>query len=141
MLASILISTVSVVLLAYWFRYSCLLLLRAQVDRSVDVSGRLSSPDVRQRLHTEPDLAPLLGALERDYRVVTYLLEHSSRLGAQSLENRLLRLDYKLMRAWYCVTRTVAPQQARRAVAEMAGVLICLARRMMDAQAAPQNQS
>jgi hypothetical protein len=139
MLASILISAVSVVLLGYWFRYSCLLLLRAQVDESLDMPGRLSSLDVRRRLHTEPNLEALLRSLERDYRVVTYLLEHSSTLGAQSVEDRLLRLDYKLMQAWYCVTRTVAPQQARCAVVEMAGVLSCLARRM-DQQAALQSQ-
>jgi hypothetical protein len=138
MLAGILITTVSIVLLGYWFRNSCLLLLRAHMDQKADVPGRLSSLEVRQRLHTEPNLEPLLRSLERDYRVVTYLLEHSSTRRAHSLEDRLLRLDYKLMQAWYCVTRTVAPQQSRRAVAEMAGVLTCLAQRM-DAQAL-QNQ-
>jgi len=139
MLASIVISAVSVVLLGYWFRSSCLLLLRTQADQSVDVPGRLSLGEVRERLHTEPNLEPLLRSLERDYRVVTYFLEHSSTLGAQSLEDRLLRLDYKLMQTWYCITRTIAPQQARRAVVEMAGVLTCLTRRM-DAQVALQNQ-
>ena len=139
MVASVLISAVSVVLLGYWFRYSCLLLIRTHQGQSVDVPAPLSLLDVRQRLNTESDLDPLLRSLERDYRVVTYLLQHSSALGAPTLEDRLLRLDYKLMQVWYSLTRTIAPQQARRAVLEMAAVLSCLTQRM-DEQASLQSQ-
>lgn len=140
MLASILISAVSVVLLGYWFRYSCLLLLRARAAQFTQSPGnRFSFLDVRAKLHTEPNLDPLHRSLERDYRVVTYLLQHASTLGAQSLENRLLMLDYRVMQGWYCVTRTVAPELARRALAEMAEVLICLAQKM-GAQAGLQTQ-
>jgi len=141
MLASVLISAVSVVLLGYWFRYSCLLLLRAHAPKSVAGSShRFSFLDVLERVQTEPNLDPLLRSLERDYRVVTYLLQHSSRLGAEPLENRLLMLDYRLMQCWYRVTRTVAPEQARRALSEMAGVLACLAQKM-GAQAGFQTQA
>jgi hypothetical protein len=140
MLASVLISAVSLVLLGYWFRYSCLLLLRARAAQSPPSQGhRFSFLDVRARLHTEPNLDPLHRSLERDYRVVTYLLQHASTLGAQSLEDRLLMLDYRVMQGWYCVTRTVAPAQARRALAEMAEVLGCLAQKM-GAQAGLQTQ-
>ena len=140
MLASILISAVSLVLLGYWFRYSCLLLLRARSAQFTQSPGnRFSFLDVQAKLHTEPNLDPLHRSLERDYRVVTYLLQHASTLGAQSLENRLLMLDYRVMQGWYCVTRTVAPEQARRALTEMAEVLICLAQKM-GAQAGLQTQ-
>ena len=140
MLASVLISAVSLVLLGYWFRYSCLLLLGARAAQSLQASGnRFSFLDVRTRLHTEPNLDPLRRSLERDYRVVTYLLQHASTLGAPPLEDRLLMLDYRMMQGWYCVTRAVAPGLARRALSEMVDVLACLAQKM-GAQAGLQTQ-
>ena len=53
MVASILITVVSLVLLSYWFRYSCLLILRNQAQ----------SAGVTQE---EGDLDPLRQAVERD---------------------------------------------------------------------------
>ena len=130
MLAGVLISSVSLILLCYWFRYSCLLLLRSRSEQAAPVDNRFSFWEVRNRLETAPDLDPLHRSLERDYRVVTYLLDHAAGLGAQSLEDRLLQLDYRLMRGWYALTRTAAPQQARRALSEMAAVVACLAQKM-----------
>lgn len=131
MLASVLITAVSVVLLCYWFRYSCLLLLRSRSEHATGpVDNRFSFGEVRSRLETAMDLDPLRGSLERDYRIVTYMLHHAGGLGAQSLEDRLLQLDYKLMRGWYTLTRTAAPEQARRALSEMATVVACLAQKM-----------
>jgi len=131
MLASVLISVVSVVLLCYWFRYSCLLLLRSRSEQAAGTEdNRFSVWEVRDRLETAPDLDPLHRSLERDYRIVTYLLHHAAGLGTQSLEDRLLQLDYKLMRGWYGLTHTAAPQQARRALSEMAAVVVCLAQKM-----------
>src|SRR5581483_6014767 len=98
MLASVLISAVSVALLIYWFRYSCLLLIRTQGDESTRIEAtRLDLFEIQERVRTEADLDPLHRALERDYRLLTYLLQHAARLGSQSLESRLLILDYKLM--------------------------------------------
>ena len=131
MLASLLISAVSLVLLLYWFRYSCLLLLRdREGDSALSLGHRFGFLDVQERLLTEPDLDPLHRALERDYRVISYLLRHAAHLGTQSLEDRMLLWDYKLMQRWYSVTRTAAPRQARRALNEMAAVLACVTRRM-----------
>ena len=62
-------------------------------------------------------------ALERDYHVVTYLIEHAADLELASIENKLLVLDYKLMRIWSRMTRTLAPEQSRKALVEMASVL------------------
>ncbi|HEV3333974.1 MAG TPA: hypothetical protein VG096_23470 [Bryobacteraceae bacterium] len=131
MLASVLITAASVILLCYWFRYSCLLLLRNRSERAVPPADeRFSFWKVRERLATAPDLDPLRLSLERDYRMVTYLLEHTAGLGTQSLEDRLLQLDYKLMHRWYAITHTAAPQQARRALSEMAAIVACLAQKM-----------
>jgi len=131
MLAGVLISSVSFGLLCYWFRYSCLLLLRSRSEQAVaPVDDRFSFWQVRERLDTAPDLDSLRLSLERDYRIVTYLLQHTAGLGAQSVEDRLLQLDYKLMHRWYALTHTAAPQQARRALSEMASVVACLAQKM-----------
>jgi hypothetical protein len=131
MLAGVLISSVSFGLLCYWFRYSCLLLLRSRSEQATaPVDSRFSFWQVRERLDTAPDLDSLRLSLERDYRIVTYLLQHTAGLGAQSVEDRLLQLDYKLMHRWYALTHTAAPQQARRALSEMAAVVACLAQKM-----------
>jgi hypothetical protein len=130
MLASVLILVFSAVLLVYWFRYSCLLLLRhaaEQTDHSV-ADERFSIAMVLDRVRTEPQLDTLERALDRDYHMLTYLVKHAADLELASIENRMLILDYKLMRIWYRVTRIFAPAQARRALREMASALAAVAR-------------
>jgi hypothetical protein len=117
MVASILISVVSVVLLSYWFRYSCLLLLRSQAQHPEQVPA-------------EGDLDILRRAVEQDYRLFTYLCRHAAGLAEQSIEERILILDYKLMRIWYRLTRTLAPALARNALSEMAAVVAFLGQRI-----------
>ncbi len=68
--------------------------------------------------------------MERDYHVVTYLIEHAADLELASIENKLLVLDYKLMRIWSRMTRTFSPQQSRKALSEMASVLSVLVGQM-----------
>jgi hypothetical protein len=133
MITSILIVGISAVLLVYWLRYSCVMLLHDAQERSAMAAladERFSASSVLERLKTEADLAPLERALERDYRVVTYLIEHATDLELASIENKLLVLDYQLMRLWSRLTRTLAPQQSRQALSEMASVLRALAGQM-----------
>jgi hypothetical protein len=121
MLASALIIGLSLILLVYWFRYSCLMLLRNRDTSRVD-------------LETAP-LDPLCRTLDRDYQVLTYVLGHAAGIELDHIEQRLMLLDYKLMRWWYRFTRTLAPRHARKALCEMATVLDALTSRM-DQQAA-----
>jgi hypothetical protein len=127
MLAGILIITFSLALLIYWFRYSCILILRNQAGELAPVSeavdGRFSVSQVRESLKHEDELDPLRIALDRDYRVLTYLIEHAAGLELATLEDRLLMVDYWIMRRVYQLTRTAAPRQARQALVEMASVL------------------
>ena len=136
MITSVFIIAISVILFVYWLRYSCVLLLRSAQERRRNgqaVPTNVSmSPSVLERLKTEGDLDPLEQALERDYHVVTYLIEHAADLELASIENKLLVLDYKLMRIWSRVTRTLAPQQSRKALSEMASVLSVLVGQMGD---------
>jgi hypothetical protein len=129
MVASIFIIGISVVLFVYWLRYSCVMLLRSAQERAEMVTvedQRFNVSAVLERLHAEADLEPLEHALDRDYQVVTYLIEHAAGLELASIENKLLVFDYKLMRLWSRLTRTLAPQQSRRALSEMAAVLSVL---------------
>jgi hypothetical protein len=82
---------------------------------------------VQESLKSEVVLDPLRVALDRDYRVLTYLIEHAAGLELSNLEDRLLIIDYRIMQHVYRLTRTLAPQQAREALQEMATVLGILA--------------
>ena len=64
-------------------------------------------------------------ALDRDYAIVTYLLEHLSSGSAveEALEKRMLKIDYRLMRAWYRVSRNFSSEAARNALEEMSQVV------------------
>src|SRR5262245_40691033 len=121
MIASILILVFSAVMLIYWFRYSCVLLLRNAAERAEisEVDERFNIGFVLDRVKTEQHLETLERALERDYHMLTYLLKHAAGLELASIENRILILDYRLMHLWYRITRTIAPAQSRRALTEM----------------------
>jgi len=131
MLASVLILVFSAVLLVYWFRYSCLLLLRnaAESAGAATPDERFSIGMVLDRVRTESQLDPLERALERDYHILSFLLKHAADLELASFENRILILDYQVMRLWFRLTRVAAPEQARRALTEMATALGAVARK------------
>jgi hypothetical protein len=136
MLAGILIIASSLALFVYWFRYSCILILRnrceaAEASTAV-VDGRFSFADVRERLKSGFALDPLQACLERDFRVITYLIEHAAGLELESIEDRLLIFDYRVMQCVYRLSRTVAPLRARKALSEMASVLGVLAHRISE---------
>jgi hypothetical protein len=133
MVTSVFIVAISAVLLLYWLRYTCVMLLHGAQERSTmpgAADERFSASSVLERLKTEADLAALERALEHDYRVVTYIIEHTTDLELASIENKLLVFDYQLMRLWSRLTRTLAPQQSRKALSEMASVLRALAGQM-----------
>src|ERR1700686_633743 len=98
MIASIFIVVISLGLLAYWLRYSCLFLLRSAQERtqlSEARNDRFNLRSVRDRLKVESDLAQLERELDRDYAVISYLIRHAADLQLASVENRLLIVDYK----------------------------------------------
>jgi hypothetical protein len=144
MIASFLIIGFSLFLLLYWFRYSCILLLRAHAEQMASASAvsdiKFCFAEVQARLKTAPVLDPLHLSLQRDYEILIYLLQHAAGLSLESFEDRLLVLDYQVMQWWYHLTRIAAPQQARRALYEMASVLSVLARKMGE-QAGVQTEA
>ena len=137
MIASILILFFSLVLFIYWFRYTCLLILRTggeepYADR-VARANHLHFPEVRQSLNSLPlqsSLDPILASLERDYAVLQYLMQHAENLGIGALEQRMLAFDYRLMELWYRLTRRTSAPMARRALAEMSEIVTYFAQEM-----------
>jgi len=127
MLASVLIIAISALLLIYWFRYTCLLLLRARAEQTEALASppdvRLGMAGIREKLKGEVGLDALETLLNRDYRVLTYLLEHAAGHGLNSIEDRMLVLDFRIMRWWFRITRVAAPRQALDALSEMSMVL------------------
>ena len=133
MFASALIIVLCSALLAYWFRYSCILLLRNSAEEVCAMNpamlGTFQSAEIQDRLHSA-ELDPLHAVLQRDYEVLTYLVRHASSVKLESFEEKLLVWDYKVMQFWYSVTKTAAPEQARQALCEMASVITVLSGRI-----------
>lgn len=134
MAISIFIIVVSTVLFLYWFRYTCVLLLNSRDAREharrVAEANHLSFVAAQQALaypqHSEA-LDNLHKSLDRDYRMVTYLLRNAGTQNRRSIEEHLLRLDYHLVRACYYLARPFSRQSARKALAERASIISHLA--------------
>jgi hypothetical protein len=119
-------------------------LLRSHAERAASASAvpdiRFCFAEVQARLRTAEALDPLHLSLQRDREILIYLLQHAAGLSLDSLEDRLLVLDYQVMQWWYCLTRIAAPQQARQALYEMASILNVLAQKMSE-QAGVQTEA
>lgn len=143
LVATVIITVSSVVLFAYWFRYTCLLILSAKTahDYTTDVaySNKLGFPAVQVQLQQggSPDLDRLRAALDRDYRVVRQLLKYMPNTGEgrSALETQMLAINYRLMDTWYQVSRHFSGTTAARALGEMSMVVAHFAN-LMGEQAA-----
>ena len=74
---------------------------------------------------TTEELDKVKDLLDRDLRLVVSLLSKHPEFqeAGHSLECRMLMLDYKLMNAWYAVSRSTAGPRAQNALREMAQVV------------------
>ncbi len=141
------ITVSSILLFAYWFRYTCLLIVSARTTRdyaaSVATANQLGFLEVQSELSALdpsrlPNLDRLKDALDRDYKVLTYLLKHAANgsTGEDSIETRMLEINYRVMRAWYGVSRQFSQSAASRAIEEMAVVVAHFANAMGERSAA-----
>jgi hypothetical protein len=127
--ASILIIVISSVLLVYWFRYTCMLILGRNycADYALKVAStiRLNFPQAETTLQTERRayaLDHIYESLENDYRILTDLLGDAA--GQNSIERRFLTMDFKMMRIWYGLTKTSRNlPRSRNALSEMSSIL------------------
>jgi hypothetical protein len=133
----------SVLLLAYWFRYTCLLILAAQTTRDhgseVASENRLCFQEVQARLRrpnrTIPHLDRLHQCLNRDYLIVTRLAGYTAGItGDERLERFLLVMNFQALSAWYRLSRRFSVDAALGALEEMSLVVAhfadCIGERM-----------
>jgi len=132
MTVTALIIGISLVLFVYWFRSTVIMILRSQTAleyaQKVAVANQLSFVDVRQQLHSQTateELPGLCRALQRDYRVLKYLLGHAATVeaGSYTAEQRLLMLNFRMMSVWFSAVCRFRPQHAKHALLEMSGTL------------------
>src|SRR3989442_13722267 len=107
MLASVLILVVSLVLFAYWFRYTCVLLLNARTQEDyaprIAAANGLSFLEVHGQLQAKPStvlLDSLHRSLDRAYGILRYLLEPAAGLTTGLAKRRRPLRDYALLRTW-----------------------------------------
>jgi hypothetical protein len=133
MISSGLIIAISGLLLAYWFRYTCLLILCSKTSRNyaqvMAERHKLAFQDVRARIGASGDgLDPLARAIERDYRIVKTLLSKADGfVEPWPMEEWLLRLNFAGQRWLYWAARKLSPRIGRAALREMVQVVEHLA--------------
>jgi hypothetical protein len=141
---------VSLVLFVYWFRYTCLLILRDRAGRNYagefatanhliflrakailvddgDLTAGGGRSVVRSRSAFQA-LDKLEQSLDRDYKVVTYLLHNADEYyWYQPVVRFLLTLDFHLMRMCYRLLRGISQRAAKHVLLEMAKIVAYLA--------------
>ena len=81
LIVTLVITVSSVLMLGYWFRYTCLLILSAETTRDyaadIATANQLSFLQVQAELRDQQpaDLNRLQASLDRDLAVVTYLIQ------------------------------------------------------------------
>lgn len=125
---SLILIGLSLALFAYWFRYSCILILRTQTaeDYSGEVcrANGLSFDLVKGQIeaNTDPNLIELYSSLERDYRIVSQLLDQvsGSAQNENMLETKLLRANFRVTQTWFRVSHALGLRASVSALEEMA---------------------
>jgi hypothetical protein len=125
---TILIMAGSVLLLAYWFRYTCLLIVSAKTVRDfaaeVAAANQMSFLEVQAALReaAPAELDQLNATLERDYALITNLIGNAGD-SESSVEDRMLQMNYRLARTLYKTVGRFSPDVARHALDEMSVVI------------------
>ena len=139
MIASAIITAFSLGSVLAWFRYSCGLILSAKPAHDytpqVAAANELGFLEVQQNLPQANErrvLDMLRKKLERDYHLLSYLLDHSPALhtGSEGFEQRMMMLDFELMKAYYALASLLSRSKARRALQEMTQVVCYFANTM-----------
>ncbi|MEI9812283.1 MAG: hypothetical protein WDO18_06260 [Acidobacteriota bacterium] len=116
---TILIIVGSMLLFGYWFRYTCLLILSAKTTRDyageVAVANHLSFLEVQALLRDSGpvELDRLHASLDRDYQLVTSLIENATGTEDFRVEDRMLQMNYKFARFLFKTAGKFSPDVAR----------------------------
>ncbi|MBI2957177.1 MAG: hypothetical protein HYY26_07690 [Acidobacteria bacterium] len=130
---SVFVLVSSALSLVFWLRSACRGILQQGFEqdysRAIAEANQLAFPGVRRLLTEEPEAAEsngrLLEELERDYQALTYLLRNAATLhvGRYSRRERLLVLDFQLLRLWVRLKRLFGGRDIRDTLLEMAAIL------------------
>jgi hypothetical protein len=130
---SVLILAISAFMLVFWLRSASRSILRERFEQNysteVAEANNLEFLTVRSALSDGPeeslDYASSLGALERDNEALTYLLRNAAtvHVGRYTRRERLLVLDFQLLRVWVRIKRTLGLSSWRASLVEMATIL------------------
>jgi hypothetical protein len=135
-----LITLFSLGLFIYWFRYMCLLIVRDRGGRNyagqvaaanqmmfIRAKALLADPDEPVGVDAVADgmkpntLDTLEQSLDRDFRVVSYLLRNAAECcKVRYVEQFVLMLDFHLMRGCYRLLRRISRPLAKTALLDMA---------------------
>ena len=132
----------SVALFCYWFRYGCLLILTEaphNYTEEVVEANQLSFPEVRSSLrrHDFTDLGSLHKCLERDFAIISYLLEHTPVNNADpSFDDAMVKVHFRAMSACFRLTPRNLHGFAANALEEMSLVVAHLANQFGERTAA-----
>lgn len=130
---NILILAGSSLLLVFWLHAACqaLLLQQEETPLLVELSevNELNYLTVRRTLESNPRMAgepaAYLAAVERDYEALTYLLRNAAtlRVGHYTPRERLLIMDFQLLRVWVRFHQLLGLSGWQRRVLEMTHIL------------------
>lgn len=128
MTISLLLITSSLALFAYWFRYSCALILRTRTaeDFASDVAraNGLSFAAVRGQIEAgdTSNSSELFRLLQRDYEIVTGMMDRMDAAAKEQnmLENVLLRFNFQVSRLSFQASRALGLSSATSALEDMA---------------------
>jgi hypothetical protein len=140
MFVSIIIIAFSIALFLYWFRYTCLMILNTKTVKDytaqIATANQLEFPTIQSQLrmgYATTHLDTLHASLDRDYRLVTGLLQHAAQfqVGGVNIEQRMLMIDYKVMKVWYSAARHFSKgSHAMQALQEMSEIVAHFANTM-----------
>ena len=132
MFVSIFILVFSLAALAYWVRSTIQAILEGSKGTVEAIrlaeANRLEFPLVRQALAAADHAAEygrLVESLRHDFLALTYLLRFAAtvNVGRYSREEKLLVMDFHVMRIVYTFGRAFSPRVSRFALSEMTSVL------------------
>ena len=144
MIISLIMTGVSAGLFLFWLRYTCQLILSAKsardYTRDVAQANDLRFLQVQQELaqvRERVELDSLQSKLEKDYRLLTYLLVHGPafHVNGDRLEQFMLMLNFRLLKTYYALTRRISVSNGKRALQEMTQVVGYFANRMGERSA------
>jgi len=128
-----LVLVISAFMLVFWLRSASRSVLRERFEQNysaeVAEANQLEFLTIRKALSDGAgdgvDYASSLSALERDFEALTYLLRNAAtvNVGRYTRRERLLVLDFQLLRVWVRMKRVLGFSSWQAGLVEMATIL------------------